>query len=239
MLKISYLDSYGNYVKHLTQWDVNQVLYAEYWNYDVVPIFHFCNTASEEALVVKGEIINGSAKANIPNLLLQQPYPITVFVYLEDDDSGKTIFASEIPVRKKPKPEDYEYVENIGYTSWVKMEEEIKALISEISNSNEQLKQDYENSYNSFTAELTQLTNQFKSEYESTLGTAKENADRAKESADYIDGKLVDKGDNLEFDKETNLLYLTSDGNRISSGISISTKITATDDGNGNVFLIF
>ena len=54
--------------------------------------------------------------ATIPNVLLQEPYPLLVYVYLTDSDdvsAQKTVLYTEIPVRKRAKPHDYMYVENI------------------------------------------------------------------------------------------------------------------------------
>lgn len=53
---------------------------------------------------------------SVPNLLLQEPYPLLVYVYLTDSDdvsSQRTVLYAEIPVRKRAKPHDYMYVENI------------------------------------------------------------------------------------------------------------------------------
>lgn len=134
MLEIKCFDSpNGNQIESYTQWDINQVLYIENWNYDLTPIFHFCNVKSNEALVVKGEIVEGGfAKADVPNILLQQHFPLVVFVYLEDDESGKSIYMSQIPIKKRPKPEDYEYVENIEYVSWIRLEKEARYRIEQL-----------------------------------------------------------------------------------------------------------
>ena len=161
--RVNCFDKNGNSINGFTQWDINQTLYINNWNYDSTPIFHFCNTKSSEALVVKGLIEeNYRAKANIPNILLQESYPINVFVYLEDGESGNTIYVSQIPVKKKKKPNDYEYTENVEYVSWIKLEAEAM----------------------DYLAELEKETNRFKQEYEETLGTAKNNADIAVQAAE-------------------------------------------------------
>ena len=58
MFEISCFDSQGNSIDHLTQWDLNQTLYIENWNYDTVPTFHFCNKKSKDAFVVTGEFVD-------------------------------------------------------------------------------------------------------------------------------------------------------------------------------------
>lgn len=111
------LDTYGNTIYNLTQWDVNQKLIVSVdQTVTIAPKVHFCNQKSEKALVVESTLSDNKIVADIPNILLQEPYRITAYVYLEtdiEDSSWKTIQTIEIPVRKRPKPDDYEYVENV------------------------------------------------------------------------------------------------------------------------------
>ena len=277
MIEIDCFDSYGDSIDCFTQWDFNQELYIKDWQYDYMPIFHFTNTKSDVALVLKGSIEpDGRAKTNVPNVLLQESYPIIVYVYYEEENSGKTIRFSKIPVRKRPKPHDYEYTENVEYINWIKLEAEARAFIEEIANNNEQFKQDYDEAYKNYTSDLedasgqfkTDLQNtsaqfksdlqtstdefksdliedteEFKSEYESILGSANDNADRAEQARDeaetLVDRKLSGKGDNLEYDDNTNSLYLTSNGERIGNSIQITSQIIISDDGKGNVYFVF
>lgn len=128
MFEISCLDQYGKAVTSLTQWDVNQTLYIENWEYDT-PTFHFCNKSSGSSLVVTGEVNNGSVRAKIPNILLTEASPIVAYVYVYDNDSGRTMFVVRIPVRAKPKPEEYEYEENISGLSLAMLDARISTLI--------------------------------------------------------------------------------------------------------------
>lgn len=126
-------DFNGNHIDHLTQWDVNQELYIEHWDYEHTPIFNFYNIKSKNALVVKGSVeSDGRAKCSIPNILLTEPYSISVFIYLENNNSGRTVHISQIPVLKKLKPNDYEYKENIEYVSWIKLEAEAREYLAEL-----------------------------------------------------------------------------------------------------------
>lgn len=172
MYEIMCFDEYGNSINEFVQWDTNRVMYID-WEHNCTPIFQFGNTKSDRLLVVKGRIIEDETKkiaeVNVPNILLQQAYPIIGFVYLEsevDGDehyyAGKTVYNFKIPVRAKVKPEDYKYTENTEYISWINLESEARAYL----------------------AELEVETNRFKAEYEDTLGTAKENADRAVQAAE-------------------------------------------------------
>lgn len=172
MYEIMCFDEYGNSINEFVQWDTNRVMYID-WEHNCTPVFQFGNTKSDRLLVVKGRIIEDETKkiaeVNVPNILLQQAYPIIGFVYLESevdgDDhyyAGKTVYNFKIPVRAKVKPEDYKYTENTEYISWINLESEAREYL----------------------AELEVETNKFKAEYEDTLGTAKDNADRAVQAAE-------------------------------------------------------
>ena len=167
MYEIMCFDEYGNSIDEFSQWDTNRIMYID-WEHSCEPIFQFGNTKSDRLLVVKGRITgdkpNKIAEVNVPNILLQQAYPIIGFVYLESEVdgnenyyTGKTAYNFKIPVRAKLKPDDYKYTENTEYVSWFKLESKARTYL----------------------AELEVETNRFKAEYEDTLGVAKDNADRA------------------------------------------------------------
>lgn len=70
--------------------------------------------------------------ASVPNVLLQEPYPLLVYVYLTDSDdvsSQRTVLYTEIPVRKRQKPHDYMYVENITKVTSNLIKDEIEASV--------------------------------------------------------------------------------------------------------------
>ena len=143
MSVIMCFDSEGNTIDILTQWDVNQTVYID-WEYDCTPIFHFFNIKWDKALVIKGEIVDEYARADIPNVLLQEAYPIMGYIYLENDTSGKAIYQFQIPVRKKPKPCDYDYIENIGYISCVNLEKEMRYKLTKLIYESNELLGEYE-----------------------------------------------------------------------------------------------
>lgn len=134
MFEICCLDSYGRAITSLTQWDVNQTLFIENWEYDV-PTFHFCNTQSKKSLPVTGELIDGSVTVKIPNILLTQAFPIIAYVYLYngDNDSGKTVYIIRIPVRPKPMPEEYEYEDNVSTLNLAQLDARISSLINTVN----------------------------------------------------------------------------------------------------------
>lgn len=118
MLNVMCLDTHGNTVYNLTQWDVNQKLiiednYTEYSDGAYAPIVQFCNKNSTEALGVRSTVSNGNIIADIPNSLLREPYNIIAYIFLEETSSGKVVETVNIPVHKRVKPTDYEYTDNI------------------------------------------------------------------------------------------------------------------------------
>ena len=130
MFEISCLDQYGKTVTSLTQWDTNQTLYIEDWEYGV-PTFHFCNKSRDKTLTVTGELVDGHVRAKIPNILLTEASPIVVYVYVynSNTDAGRTMFIINIPVREKPQPEDYEYEENVSGITLGQLDARISMLI--------------------------------------------------------------------------------------------------------------
>lgn len=114
MFEIVCKDKYDKVITFLTQWDANQSLYIYNCKFDLLPVFHFCNHKSDTAMVVQSKNIDNGISVSIPNILLQEPYPIIAYAYLYDEDgSSKTICTIKIPIRQRVKPEDYDFVENI------------------------------------------------------------------------------------------------------------------------------
>lgn len=122
MFGVGCFDTHNNPIDHYTQWDVDQKLKIVVYDADDnllknAPYVHFANVKSTEALVVRSTVEGtDTIIVEIPNSLLQEPWPLLVYVYLNDNldaHSQKTIIKIEIPVHKRVKPSDYEYVENI------------------------------------------------------------------------------------------------------------------------------
>ena len=133
MFDITCLDSYGEVITNLTQWDVNQSLTIKNTGLTSAPLFHFCNKNSKEALVVKSTLKDDVVTVQVPNILLQEGIPIMVYLYAYSSlTSGKTLATAKIPVRPRPRPSDYEYVENIDVVSLALIEEEINEAIQTI-----------------------------------------------------------------------------------------------------------
>lgn len=141
MYEINCSDIYGNTIYNFFQWDVDQKIVInldgcdeDYLN--IAPEFHYSNAKTKDAYVVRSVVSNrDTITAPVPNILLQEPYPIQVYVYLTDSrhvSSQKTILYSEIPVRKRDRPSDYLYVENIERITAEKIKQEIEADIANL-----------------------------------------------------------------------------------------------------------
>lgn len=119
--EINCYDSYGNSIDYLTQWDCNRKIYLslDYYELSDAPEVHFFNQNSSEALVVLSTISEGMVEVDVPNILLQEPYTIFAHVYVNENGSQKSIAYLPLLVRKKPKPSDYVYTNNLEKVSFV------------------------------------------------------------------------------------------------------------------------
>lgn len=153
MYEVPCLDLNGDTINRFYQWDIDQKIVINLEGCDErylqnPPEVHFSNSSRKEALVVRSTVkysgddvavqddsvatmhAGNIIIADIPNILLQEPYPLLVYVYLTDADdssSQKTILYSEIPVRKRAKPNDYLYVENITRITAEMIKKEIES----------------------------------------------------------------------------------------------------------------
>lgn len=135
MYEVPCLDLNGDTINRFYQWDIDQKIVINLEGCDVnylknAPEVHFCNSSRKEALVVSSTVSNhDTITVDVPNVLLQEACPLLVYVYLTDADdssSQKTILYSEIPVRKRAKPSDYLYVENITRVTAEMIKKEIE-----------------------------------------------------------------------------------------------------------------
>lgn len=95
---------------HFYQWDLNQVVTSE--GLVAGDEVHFANAATAKALVVKAYAQeDGRVVADVPNILLQAPYPIAVYRYIKQGASEHTRKERTFSVKKRPRPSDYIYTE--------------------------------------------------------------------------------------------------------------------------------
>ena len=211
-MSITCFDSDGNVLKALYQWDNNQTLTVQGLDMPPIPVFHFCNRLSNLALVVNPTVSGTSVTVNIPNILLQQAEPIIAYVYQDTENDGyRTMHAIHIPVIPRPKPDDYEYEDNIDYISVAVLNSRLNTLLKSLSDGAE--------------SDIAPEVIDIRVGYDGTVYDTAGNAVRAlgddiqamkEELEHYVDTKAVD---GLYY--EDNLLYLTSNGEIVSDPVEI------------------
>ena len=143
-MNIAIYESDGTTVlTHLTQWDTNRKIVIQGLEISEAPAFQFYNAHSKKAIVVASELSGSNIVVPIPNLILQEGLSLIVDVYMETSPNGtpvsetsttegRVIYTFRIPVNPKPKPEDYEYEENIEYVSWAEMSRRAEELLAKL-----------------------------------------------------------------------------------------------------------
>ena len=130
------LNSQGDAIDFFYQWDINQKIQIDNWGLQIAPEFHFCNSKSKEALVVLAHISGNKIIVDVPNILLQEGEVLIGYIYVQNTDgSANTVIAVQIPVRPRPRPADYVFVENTTGDS-TELKTELLQLLSQKVNSN-------------------------------------------------------------------------------------------------------
>lgn len=113
------------------QWDLNQTVLIQHPNINSVVSVHFSNISdrSKNALAVTPTITDGIIYADVPNILLQYPGKIFVYLYCIEDDSMYSVLAGNITILPREKPSDYIYTEN-DIKTWVELEEKVKEKVN-------------------------------------------------------------------------------------------------------------
>lgn len=102
----------GDFLKYFTQWDVGQKIHIKGIDTAIIPEFHFCNSRSDEAFVTSSILEDDTIIVDVPDVLLQDPLPITIHIYCQTNDrSAETEYTINVPVRPRVKPDDYTYEE--------------------------------------------------------------------------------------------------------------------------------
>ena len=204
MVSVICYDSNGNRLNNLTQWDLNQKLVVKGATTTTVPVFHFCNKLSKAAFVVTASVSGDDIIVKIPNILLQQSFPIIAYMYYEAaDSSAKTMHTITIPVTPRVKPNDYEFEENIDYTSLAIIDARLTTLFKAIS----------ENSTAAGNAELVDIRTAYDGTIYKTAGEAvRALGEVVANNLGGANGMVLRNG----------MLYLTRDGDIISNGVTVA-----------------
>jgi hypothetical protein len=143
MLRVNF-NGYGNYTTDsVYQWDLNHVLAIQGISISPAPTVHFCNKKSETAIVVQSELVDGVITVPIPNQLLEDPYPIIAYIHTYNDNNAKTVEVINIPLIRRAKPDDYQFIENVDVMNFERLEADMKAFIDECNEIIEQILADH------------------------------------------------------------------------------------------------
>lgn len=252
MYEVTCYDLCGNTINNFFQWDIDQqitiILEGLPDGYLTnAPEVHFANAKRTEAYVVRSTVDNNRViTASIPNILLQEAYPIFVYVYLTDEtdvSSQKTILYSEIPVRKRQKPSDYLYVENIKRITAEDIKDEIEA-------STEAARTD---AINSITTTKNNAITQVTNTKNTSIQRVEDERDSAVETIDKGRDEFLATGNNLvaqatQIKNNTQQTYENTVAVANSTKTTIETNIDVmitenglsskiVNDGEGNVTL--
>lgn len=94
------------------QWDIDQVIIISGLKVSGSITVHFCNVNSKNSIVVTPTVAGDVISVKVPNILLQNPEAIIIYVHRTDASTGsRTIYMSRIAVVPKAKPDDYIYTE--------------------------------------------------------------------------------------------------------------------------------
>lgn len=269
MYEVPCLDLNGDTINRFYQWDIDQKIVINLEGCDErylqnPPEVHFSNSSRKEALVVRSTVkysgddvavqddsvatmhAGNIIIADIPNILLQEPYPLLVYVYLTDADdssSQKTILYSEIPVRKRAKPSDYLYVENITRIT-------AEMIKKEIESSTETARTNAINEINNVKTKSIATVTDTKDTAVNTITQTKTNAvsavDEAKEGFITTGNDLVNTATEIKNNTQKTYDNAVSVANKTQQTIetNINTLITkngvylkTVNDGSGNANL--
>lgn len=195
MLEVTCTDKDGNIVDNLTQWDVDQYILLTGTGLSEAPKIHFCNTNSKEALVVDSSIEDDKVVAKIPNILLQEGFLILAYLYVYAPEistvSAKTQATIRIPVRPRPKPSNYPYIENVDYISAIQLEERVKKEIDSLSS-------EYDQAIDKIEADYVAAKSNLEAAVIDYENLSKELADDYSETASNLEAIYTDTEKKLE-----------------------------------------
>lgn len=159
MTTIKLFDKNGLEIDHSTQWDYNVKLEIHDFEFDVAPICHFAKRFDKKCLAVTSTLSNGIVTVDIPNILLTEKTPdgrFTMFVFLTDLDgnTGRTIYQVDLPVKPKPKPDDYEYSDNVEIIELSVLRAKLESLIAQTEETLDKRIDELENSYQATIIEI-------------------------------------------------------------------------------------
>ena len=126
-------------VDPLYQWDQGQVLEIRGLSMETAPEIHFDNGSLSGAIVRQATMDNaGIIRVNIPNSLLEKSNKITAYVCISGVEEFRSLYAIEIMVKARKKPEFYEVIDEYEIYSIEALTREVEQALSEYKDLNGQ-----------------------------------------------------------------------------------------------------
>lgn len=104
----------GERESFLSQWDTDRRIMIKKTDDLIIDEVHFANSTSGDALSVEFDennelsaIVLGRYVVAIPNVLLQNYMPITIFIVMHSLHGKRTVYRTSFKVEKRPKPSNY------------------------------------------------------------------------------------------------------------------------------------
>jgi hypothetical protein len=124
----------------LYQWDTNRRLDIYGLNLSALPEIHFANSKMSKAIVKQTEWNeNGGIKVEIPNVMLETPTPLMIYVCGYEGEEFITWYSLMIKVKARTKPEDYIADDDEKIYSYNALENLINNTLVELTQANEDL----------------------------------------------------------------------------------------------------
>lgn len=95
----------------LWRWDTDRQIDITLADGEAANEAHFSNMFFNRALVVPIKVEGNTARADIPNILLQASQAVNVYVTAYSADGERTMHSAKLYVQNRPKPSDYVYTE--------------------------------------------------------------------------------------------------------------------------------
>lgn len=126
------------------QWDKNRTLEIYGLNFTSTPEIHFVTSSLNLAIVKQSKIDeNGVIRVEIPNILLEEAKPITVYICTYNGEEFISRYSFELKVKSRMKPADYieenEYRKIYSYNA---LENLVNSTVVNLELSNEKFHDD-------------------------------------------------------------------------------------------------
>ena len=170
-----YLNHFGTHsTDAVYQWDQNHTLNIEGENSQDVTTVHFTNKSRDKAIVCETTDVDGVKVVNIPNELLEEPYDVIAYIHVYNDNHAKTVEIINIPLIKRAKPTDYQFVDNVPVMTFERLEKDIKDFIALSNNRYTEFTEDTNDNIETFKDGTNNTIAEYKTEMDTTLQSCRD-----------------------------------------------------------------